>query len=138
MRISDWSSDVCSSDLRLPEQEVAEPLLARGADHQIGIGNPGGQEAGSEALLVDVVGRDLAGDDRGGELPGGSGDLLAPAVAERHHEVEGLVVRRALLGIVDEAHDVLGQPLALADYPEADTVLVELGDCSLQVAPEDR
>src|SRR3546814_3958129 len=101
MRISDWSSDVCSSDLfevalvevgpqlvdedelavgRLPEQEVAEPLLARGADHQIGIGNPGGQEAGSEALLVDVVGRDLAGDDRGGELPGGSGDLLAPAV----------------------------------------------------------
>src|SRR3546814_4664781 len=108
MRISDWSSYVCSSDL---------------ADHQIGIGNPGGQEAGSEALLVDVVGRDLAGDDRGGELPGGSGDLLAPAVAERHHEVEGLVVRRALLGIVDEAHDVLGQPLALADYPEADTVL---------------
>src|SRR3546814_10242280 len=49
---------------RLPEQEVAEPLLAGGADHQVGIGNAGGQEAGGEAFLVDVLERDLAGGDR--------------------------------------------------------------------------
>src|SRR3546814_14021977 len=73
MRISDWSSDVCSSDL---------------------------------------------------------------AVAEGDHEVERLVLRRALLGVVDQPHDVLRQPRALADHPEADAVLVELGDLALQVAPQ--
>src|SRR3546814_5910359 len=35
MRISDWSSDVCSSDLRLPDLDVHRPLRG-GPDRRLG------------------------------------------------------------------------------------------------------
>src|SRR3546814_19790373 len=42
MRISDWSSDVCSSDLRNARVEVAAGIAekAQGSVHQGGIGRP--------------------------------------------------------------------------------------------------
>src|SRR3546814_1977244 len=41
MRISDWSSDVCSSDLRVVATDASEPALAvaRGNAAALGIGN---------------------------------------------------------------------------------------------------
>src|SRR6476620_1529549 len=68
----------------LPEQEAAEPLLARGADDEVGVGLALGVE-----VLGDVVDRELGGDllDRlalGGpgqeQVTHGVGDLAPPAV----------------------------------------------------------
>src|SRR3546814_10846497 len=56
MRISDWSSDVCSSDLRLLGVEVARAAVHPGQGHQVefGIGDL------VEDLLADFTVDDLA------------------------------------------------------------------------------
>src|SRR5690348_9547319 len=41
----------------LPEQEVADALLAAGADEQVGIGDAGGEQPCRERVLVDGGGR---------------------------------------------------------------------------------
>src|SRR3954447_4388347 len=41
----------------LPEQEAAEPLLPRGADHQVGVGLPAGVEVLGDVLDVDDPGQ---------------------------------------------------------------------------------
>src|SRR3546814_10440472 len=46
MRISDWSSDVCSSDLLIADIEPGELALRAGADHDFAL-------AGGEALAFD-------------------------------------------------------------------------------------
>ena len=43
---------------RLPDQEVREPLLAAGPDHEVGIGQAGGVERLGDRVLVDLVGCD--------------------------------------------------------------------------------
>src|SRR3546814_10898843 len=58
MRISDWSSDVCSSDLRLlVELDVARPPLGR---EEIGLGPQGCRLAGVGGALVLEHGQLLA------------------------------------------------------------------------------
>src|SRR3546814_20990495 len=59
MRISDWSSDVCSSDLQVDgQQAVAQVVAGDAGDDQFGMGFPG--------CLEDDLGRragfDMAGD----------------------------------------------------------------------------
>src|SRR5688500_9952147 len=46
----------------LPEQEVRKPQLARGADHEIRIGQLGRVKPGGERLLVDHAGRNAVRD----------------------------------------------------------------------------
>src|SRR3546814_2846586 len=67
MRISDWSSDVCSSDLREREADVAEREAATLADLGVEVSRPGPQSlllrsvpallahGDTEALLRDVL-----------------------------------------------------------------------------------
>src|SRR3546814_20343677 len=69
MRISDWSSDVCSSDLKVAECDIAADRAPVGAEddfaaHQIGLvgilkiaaeRQPVGQAAAIEARKCDVV-----------------------------------------------------------------------------------
>ena len=50
------SGDVDLGVRDLPEQEVADPALAGGADEQVRLGYAGGVQAGLERLLVDGVG----------------------------------------------------------------------------------
>src|SRR3546814_14645562 len=67
MRISDWSSDVCSSDLRFLQQrrvdrgghvviglfqDVADALVGRG--QRLGLGQPGEGADGVDAAVEDV------------------------------------------------------------------------------------
>src|SRR3546814_13417629 len=44
MRISDWSSDVCSSDLLQLERELRHPLLDAQADRMVGLGRHVGKQ----------------------------------------------------------------------------------------------
>src|SRR3546814_12924834 len=41
MRISDWSSDVCSSDLRINEMPQVEVHIVESAEPPTGVGEPG-------------------------------------------------------------------------------------------------
>ena len=69
----------------LPEQEVADPLLAAGADQQIGVGDAGrARDARANSCLVDRR-RDRAARLRLARQPArGLGDLAPAAVVERH------------------------------------------------------
>src|SRR3546814_6493233 len=52
MRISDWSSDVCSSDLLLAEEVVdPEDLLLGEHRVEVGVEPPGALQVGAERLL---------------------------------------------------------------------------------------
>src|SRR3546814_14476643 len=72
MRISDWSSDVCSSDLRSPQGTV--------------VGRPGPlpvlQAAGKGKVRMAVAGRRQGGGDAGAAGDAGRGDRLADAEAD--------------------------------------------------------
>src|SRR5580698_1514600 len=65
---------------QLPEQEVRDAGLARGANDQVGVGHVGKVEVAPDRLLVDLVGRDALG----GDGPHGVDDLGPAAVVERH------------------------------------------------------
>src|SRR5436305_4158939 len=66
----------------LPEQEIADALFAAGADQQVGIGHAGGQQLALEQVLVDLLRRELARRDLGGEVAGRLDDLVARAVVD--------------------------------------------------------
>src|SRR6478609_311306 len=87
----------------LPEQDIADALLAAGADQEIGIGYAGGIEEALELVLVDLAGID---------------DLGAAAIAEGHDEVELAVARRPAFGPFDQAHDIGLQAASLPDHAQ--------------------
>src|SRR5690242_4235658 len=66
----------------LPQQEIADALLAAGADQQIRIGHARGQQLALEARLVDALGRQFAGGDAARQAAGGAQDLVARAVVD--------------------------------------------------------
>src|SRR5471032_1376058 len=72
----------------LPEQEVADALLAAGADQQVGIGHTGGQQFLLEQLLVDLLGGELAGRHLAREDASGAQNLVARAVVYADVDVD--------------------------------------------------
>src|SRR3546814_14478874 len=86
MRISDWSSDVCSSDLAVQDRQPVEHIPTGGGDVQVdGVrGHPaqfgsevGRRDAPEADLVVDVdlgdVGRDVLDFEPVADLPRGAG-----------------------------------------------------------------
>src|SRR3546814_19647604 len=85
MRISDWSSDVCSSDLAVQDRQPVEHIPTGGGDVQVdGVrGHPaqfgsevGRRDAPEADLVVDVdlgdVGRDVLDFEQVADLPRGA------------------------------------------------------------------
>src|SRR3546814_6951353 len=108
MRISDWSSDVCSSDLAV-ELVGAEFVIGDGA-----IAVAVEQAHVVRAVRTVVDGRDdaggVAGDDRPGAGPAGAGELVEgrATVADRDRAVERAVrtgITR-ILGVVVVTLDI--------------------------------
>src|SRR3546814_4361385 len=106
MRISDWSSDVCSSDLgeaeAVGEEHVALQLLLERLGGLALAVDRGVDEAWGDAVDADAGGGEVAGDGEGHAddtaLGGGVGDLADLAV-EGGHRGDGddgalLVVRQ--------------------------------------------
>src|SRR3546814_13971830 len=108
MRISDWSSDVCSSDL--PDEVEA---LAVFVIEEVGV------DRGGEARIVKLEAQIVAALVR---LLGPGGADLGPA---NHHPVRGGVVVGAA-GFGDDAH-------ALGLAAESDDLTDELGVGGLQI-----
>ncbi len=121
---------------RLPEQEVANPLLTACSDQKIRIGNSSGRKSIVQCVLVDGVGLDTSVERLAHQPARGSGDLLAAAVADRHHQVEASIVLCPVFRHFDQRDDVVGQAAAVADKSNAHAFLVQLGDFLTQIQPE--
>src|SRR5689334_24586715 len=81
---------------RLPDEEVREPLLAAGPDHEIRVGQAGGVERGADRLLVDLLGRDAAR----GETTERVHELGAAGVVEGDVEQQSLASGRRVQRVI--------------------------------------
>src|SRR3990170_8687159 len=106
---------------RLPEEEVREPHLAGGADHQVGVRQAGRRQVRREELLVDPLGRHPVLDDPAH----GVDDLLAAAVVEGDVDGDAGVVFRELDRVLDAAAEVGRERVKVAQVAQAHAVLVE-------------
>ena len=88
---------------RLPHQEIRQPLLAAGADDQIGIGNIGRVEISAERIGIDRRRIALALRDLARQPLRRVGDFLARAVIEGDDEVELGVGPGQFFGLVRAA-----------------------------------
>src|SRR5471032_2611106 len=120
----------------LPEQKVADALLATGADEQIRIGDARGQQLTLEACFVDLVGRDLSRRDLAREIARRPQNLVARAVVDADVDVDARVGARARLGVGDVLLDILGQAVAVADHAQLRAVAAELFEFVPQVVAQ--
>src|SRR5262245_14381988 len=74
---------------RLPDEEVADPLLAAGPDDEVGVGQAARVQGLADRPLVDVLGRDAGG----GDAPERVHELGAAGVVPRDVEVEARAAR---------------------------------------------
>src|SRR5665213_322972 len=72
---------------RLPQQKIRQPLLAAGADDQIGIGDIGGVQIAADGLGADLIRLEAALRYFLRHTSGGAGDLLARAARRMAQEV---------------------------------------------------
>ena len=86
----------------LPQHEVAEALLTRGADDQVGVALPTRVEVLRDELLVDALGQVFEGVAlllmRADDAAHGIRDLGAPPIADRQVDVEPGMTGRAFFG----------------------------------------
>src|SRR3546814_8622108 len=113
MRISDWSSDVCSSDLHLDDIEAVIKILAKCA-------------AADQLAHMLVRGRDHAHVD--GDLAFGA-DRAHCALLQREQQLD-LHVRRQIGDFVEKQRAVLG------GLEQTGLVAVRTGEAALQMAEE--
>src|SRR3546814_16496138 len=115
MRISDWSSDVCSSDLDVVDAGVGGRVdlqqvdVAAGVDRQAGLALPARVGAGA-ALAVQALGED----PRNGGLadPAGAGEQVGVVHAAR---IECVGQRADHVLLPDQFGEKLGAPLARSE-----------------------
>ena len=91
---------------RLPQQEIRQPLLAAGADDEIGIGQIRRVEEAGRALGGDRVERRASGRDLVGEPLRRARDLLPRAVIEGDDQRQAVVAARQLLRLFQQAADI--------------------------------
>src|SRR6185437_15841721 len=115
----------------VPEEEVADPPLAAGADQQVRIRQPAELERGGEALLVDVRRAQGAARALGGELTCGLHDVPASAVAHGHLQLQARIGARALLRGADLRLQPHREALPVADEAHAHALAVQLRDLAI-------
>ena len=101
---------------RLPQQEIGQPLLAAGADDQVGVGHVRRVEVRPISSSVIARGSSAPSSTIGGDPRGRARDLLARAVIERDHQRQPGIARGQLLRLLQQAPDVGIEVGALADH----------------------
>src|SRR5262249_2632917 len=123
---------------QLPQKEVADAHLAACANQQVGVRDTLGAEVVRNGLLGDLPGRELAALDVAGDGTGGTGDVLAAAVAhgedDRH---AGVVAGRRDRRPQRLAHGGRQLPQA-TDREQADAVPHHLAELARQVLAQQR
>jgi hypothetical protein len=106
----------------LPDEEVADPLLAAGPDQQVGVGHAGGVQGVRDGALVDRLGRDAAR----GQPPERVDELRPARVVEGDVEEEPIAVGRARQRVLDRLARGRRQLLAPAEEPDPDALRAQL------------
>src|SRR3990172_11220927 len=122
---------------RLPEEEIAQALLAARANEQVGIRKIGRRQLAAEQLLGDVVGPQTPLRHLAGEPLRGRDDLAPAAVIHGHGQGHAAIVPRALLGAVDERADITGKPETIADETETHSLAMQLGDLAPKIEAQE-
>src|SRR3990167_4712775 len=122
---------------QLPQQEVADTLLAAGADEQVRFGNAGQADKRFEAFFRDRVRVDLAAGGTAGEFVAGLRDVPAPAVIGGDRQRQRRVLLCQRFGLPDARGDLLAEAFGVAYDTEADIVLVQLPDFVVERAQKE-
>src|SRR5690606_16107237 len=104
----------------LPEQEIAEPLLAARADEEIGIGKIRRLKMAGDHLLADIPGGELARLHLLGDLTHRARNLRLTAVAQRNRQNQLAVMLRAQLYFLNQRLDIFGQSIDVTDKIDFD------------------
>lgn len=110
----------------LPEEEVAEPLLAARADEQVNVGRAA--ERLPEGLAVSRL--------RGLEPPHGFEDRVAGRIVDRHPQPQALAAGRRALSLLDKADQRRVKPIPAADHFEPHALFDELPGLAAKIAGE--
>lgn len=115
----------------LPNQKVAQARLATRADEQIRLG----QGVGAQIGLQTFRGQLLQGLVGVGVLPsaGGLQNVPAPTVVDRHRQVHHRALGGQALAQIDLFLELRGKGRLVANDPQADALLLQLGDLGLQI-----
>src|ERR1035441_5650958 len=112
---------------RLPEQKIRQPLLAAGADDEIGIGDIPRVKKRADGLHADVGGLEAPFRHFRGDPLRRARDFLARSVIEGHHQSKTVVVLGELFRLHQQPADIRIEPGALADHAHAHAAPVQLG-----------
>ena len=111
----------------LPKQEIGEPLLAAGANDQVGIGNVGRVQMAAEKLRRNVFGGEPSLRDFDCDAAGGARDLLAGAIVERHDQRQAAIVPGQIFRLDQEPANIAVEIVTLADNAHPHIGLVQFG-----------
>ena len=119
---------------RLPNQEIAESILAGGSDDEVGIREMGGVEIAGDEGIIDLVRRDAVGDN-----PANRGEQLLPtSIIERKRENELVVLTRELDRILDGFAHLRWEAIETADMPQLGALTVQLAELAVERFPRMR
>src|SRR5687767_3108329 len=120
----------------LPEQEVADPLLARGPDQQVGIGQRRRVELARERRFINRIRLQLAACDTLRQLTRSPYDLRARAVADHQVQRQVAAAARVLHDLIDRPARRCREPVQLAEYAHLHTLALQLIALLPRVAPQ--
>src|SRR5919108_638203 len=116
----------------IPQQEIADAVIAAGADEQVRVAGVGQRQLARETLLVDGVERHGAARHLRGDAPRGLHDIPASAVAHRHLQLEARVGAGELFGGRHARLQLDAERVAVADETQPHLVLVQFFDLAVQ------
>ena len=108
---------------RLPDQEVADAVLAAGPDEQVQRRQPDGVQARVDGVLVDLLGGQPVGD----AAPGGVHDLVAAGVVEGDVEHQPVAAGGRGQRLLDRRAGRRRELLHPSEEADLDALLAQLG-----------
>src|SRR5690606_29326766 len=121
---------------QLPEQEIADPAVAAGADEQVRWREVGQGDPRADRGLVDLVGPQPPGGHVLGQRTRGGCHVLAPAVAGGNGQGEAAVAAGERLGGLHPRADVGREAGAVANEAHLDPAPVQLLDLAVERGQE--
>src|SRR5262245_43327182 len=120
----------------LPQEEVRDPHLAAGADHEIRVGNVGGIEGAADVRLAGVLGIQLTGLDLTGQRANRGRRCVTSALMEGHHHGQSGSVPGLVHDVIDAAADARRDPVRLPEDAQPRVAGHELGELGVHRALE--
>ena len=93
----------------LPQKVIRDTHLARGSNHQFGIGQSLGIETCCKGRLIDIIRRDFSGSDSRGKITRSANDLCTSPVVNRKSKNHSGVVATLIEAVFKNVTGLFGQ-----------------------------